>query len=65
MRLLAELLTRWGWIGNGPFWRTEHFWFALAALILPFGWVLFFMPLDAIRARLQPVRIRVRTFIGR
>lgn len=65
MRLLAELLARWGWIGNGPWWRTEHFWLALAVLILPFGWLLFFVSRAAIRARLQPVRARVRSFIGR
>ncbi|MGH7355470.1 MAG: hypothetical protein ACRELS_12960 [Candidatus Rokuibacteriota bacterium] len=65
MRLLAELLTRWGWIGNGPWWRSEQFWLALAALVLPFGWVLFFMRLDAIRDRLQPVRVRVRGLIRR
>ena len=65
MRLLAELLTRWSWMGNGPWWRSEQFWLALVALALPFGWVLFFMPLAAIRDRLQPVRVRVRSFIRR
>ena len=65
MRLLAEMLTRWGWVGNGTWWRAEHVWLALAALILPFGWVLFFVPLDTIRARLQPVRVRVRSLIRR
>ncbi len=65
MRLLADLPTRWGFIGNGPWWRNETFWLALVALILPFGWIVLLMPRAAIRAKLQPVRVRVRALIVR
>ncbi len=40
-------------IGDGAFWRNSTFWLTAAAIILPFGWLLFAL-------KLQPARIRAR-----
>ena len=40
-------------IGNDAFWRNSTFWLTAAAIILPFGWLLFAL-------KLRPVRIRAR-----
>jgi hypothetical protein len=35
------------------FWRKSSFWLTVAAIIIPFGWLLFAL-------KLEPVRIRAR-----
>jgi hypothetical protein len=36
--IVAEL--RKAWASEEPLWRRRHFWLALAALILPGGWIM-------------------------
>jgi len=40
---------------NQAFWRNSTFWLTAAAIVLPFGWLLFAF-------RLGPVRVRVGYF---
>jgi hypothetical protein len=37
------------------FWKKSSFWLTVAAIIIPFGWLLFAL-------KLEPVRIRARYF---
>jgi hypothetical protein len=37
------------------FWAKSSFWLTVAAIIIPFGWLLFAL-------KLEPVRIRARYF---
>jgi hypothetical protein len=39
-------------------WRSEQVWLILAALVLPFGWVLVLVPPDRLRAARELVRSR-------
>lgn len=66
MEMIAGLLLRgWGWIGSTPWWRSEHFWRVLVAVVLPFGWVVLLVPVHRIRATRELVRVRVTDFIHR
>jgi hypothetical protein len=42
-------------IRESGFWRSSTFWLTVAAIVLPFGWLLFAL-------KLEPVRIRARYF---
>lgn len=42
-------------IRESEFWRSSTFWLTVAAIVLPFGWLLFAL-------KLEPVRIRARYF---
>jgi hypothetical protein len=42
-------------LGDEAFWRNSTFWLTAAAIVLPFGWLLFAF-------RLRPVRVRARYF---
>ena len=42
-------------IRESEFWRSSTFWITVAAIVLPFGWVLFAL-------KLEPVRVRARYF---
>ena len=37
------------------FWKRSTFWITVAAIVLPFGWLLFAL-------KLEPVRVRARYF---
>ena len=66
METIAGLLLRsWVWIASVAWWRSEHFWRALVALVLPFGWVVLLVPARRIRATRELVRVRVTDFIRR
>ena len=43
-------------IRESEFWRSSTFWLTVAAIVLPFGWLLLFA------LKLEPVRIRARYF---
>ncbi len=62
MERITALLSRWGRQGNSsPWWRSEIFWLAFAALIMPGGSLLLLLPLARmIRDKMQPARVRVR-----
>jgi len=42
-------------MGDAAFWRNSTFWLTAAAIILPFGWLLFVF-------KLTPVRVRATYF---
>ena len=54
MDWILELWRDYG-TGGGAFWRRSTFWLVVAALVLPFGSVLFVL-------KLEPVRVRLRAF---
>jgi len=54
MDWILELWRDYG-TGGGAFWRRGTFWLVVAALVLPFGSVLFAL-------KLEPVRMRLRAF---
>ena len=39
------------WSGEGPVWRRKSFWLALAAVLLPGGWLLLILSLAPVRIR--------------
>ena len=45
----------WRDLGNQAFWKSSTFWLTAAAIILPFGWLIFVY-------RLSPVRVRASYF---
>ena len=47
--------TIWTRLKAGAFWKNSTFWLTVAAIVLPFGWVLFAL-------KLEPVRVRARYF---
>ena len=54
MRLLRALgCRRWDW---RTCWRTADFWFVVAMLVLPFGFVLLLLRWEPVRARIRPRR---------
>jgi len=40
---------------ENEFWKSSTFWLTVAAIVLPFGWLLFAL-------KLEPVRVRARYF---
>jgi hypothetical protein len=40
---------------DSEFWKSSTFWLTVAAIVLPFGWLLFAL-------KLEPVRVRARYF---
>jgi len=42
-------------IRESEFWKSSTFWLTVAAIVLPFGWLLFAL-------KLEPVRVRARYF---
>ncbi len=42
-------------IRESEFWKSSTFWLTVAAIVLPFGWVLFAL-------KFEPVRVRARYF---
>lgn len=57
---MSWLFTMWqdDLLGRQAFWTSKNFWLALAALVLPFGWVFLLL-------RLEPVRIRIQAGLRR
>jgi len=54
LRLIRALLTRrWDW---RTCWRRVDFWLALAALVLPFGFVLLALQLRLVASRMRASR---------
>jgi hypothetical protein len=47
--------TAWARLKASEFWKSSKFWLAVAAIVLPFGWVLFAF-------KFEPVRVRARYF---
>lgn len=47
--------TAWARLKASEFWKSSKFWLTVAAIVLPFGWVLFAL-------RFEPVRVRARYF---
>ena len=47
--------TAWARIKESEFWKSSKFWLTVAAIVLPFGWVLFAL-------KFEPVRVRARYF---
>jgi len=47
--------TAWERLKASEFWKSSKFWLTVAAIILPFGWVLFALTFE-------PVRVRARYF---
>jgi hypothetical protein len=43
------------WLIESEFWKSSKFWLTIAAIVLPFGWVLFAL-------KFEPVRVRARYF---
>jgi hypothetical protein len=43
-------------LGAGALWRNSTFWLTAAAIVLPFGWLLFAMKLRPIRNRARYLR---------
>jgi hypothetical protein len=43
-------------MGEDAFWRSTNFWLTAAAIILPFGWLLFVFKLTPVRVRATYVR---------
>ena len=42
------------------FWKSSTFWLTVAAIILPFGWVLWVAKLEPVRVRARDVRTYLR-----
>jgi hypothetical protein len=47
--------TAWTRLRDSEFWKSSKFWLTVAAIVLPFGWVLFAL-------KFEPVRVRARYF---
>ena len=47
--------TAWARLKESEFWKSSKFWLTVAAIVLPFGWVLFAL-------KFEPVRVRARYF---
>jgi len=47
--------TAWTRLRDSEFWKSSKFWLIVAAIVLPFGWVLFAL-------KFEPVRVRARYF---
>jgi hypothetical protein len=43
--------TAWTRIVESEFWKSSKFWLTVAAIVLPFGWVLFALKFEPVRAR--------------
>ena len=51
----VAMRTAWTWLRDSEFWKSSKFWLIVAAIVLPFGWVLFAL-------KFEPVRVRARYF---
>jgi hypothetical protein len=48
--------TAWKRLKESEFWKSSKFWLTVAAIVLPFGWVLFALKFEPVRARARYFR---------
>ena len=48
--------TAWARLIETEFWKSSKFWLTVAAIVLPFGWVLFALKFEPVRVRAVLIR---------